>query len=262
MHRIQRIWWKAAGLLLAASPALAQTAPGRMASPEDMTVRADVVPNTNTLPPPRGTTIVTPQPAPVVAVAPSCAPKEDFWAAWHHWRNEKHADCQAHMWGYHKEFEAPPLGATLHTHFRVMVANGEAANMVLYRYDFVDGSDSLNLHGRDQLTKIACIAAQNHFPIVIERTPEDPKVAEARRAAVLNLLSMNNIPVTPDRVVIGPSIATGLSGVDAIEINVRMMENLRVQGAAVPIPAGGGGIGTGAVGPGSIGTGIGTGTGR
>ena len=47
-------------------------------------------------------------------------------------------------------------------------------------------------------------------------------VAEARRNAVLNLLSMNNIPVTPDRVVIGPSIATGLSGVEAVEINLRI----------------------------------------
>ena len=152
----------------------------------------------------------------------------------------------------------------MHAHFRVMVANGEAASMVLYRYDFVDGADTLNLHGRDQLTKIACMMAQNTFPIIIERTPKAPAVAEKRRNAILNILSMNNISVSPERVIIGPSIAVGLSGVEAERINFLMMDNVRVQGAAVPIPAGGGSVGTGAVGPGSIGTGsgLGTGTGR
>jgi hypothetical protein len=260
MLKRQHIWWKAAGLLLTASPVLAQGAP------EDMPPRADVIP----LPQPRRTVIVpaTPQPGTIVAppnasCGPNCADKGDFWSAWARWHNQKHADCQAHMWGYPQEWKAPPLGATMHTHFRVMVANGEAAGMVLYRYDFADrASDSLNLHGRDRLTKIACMMAQNSYPIIIERTPEAPEVAEKRRTAILNILSMNNIPVTPDRVIIGPSIAFGMSGIEADRIQALMLENLRVQGAAVPIPAGGGGIGTGAVGPGSIGAGTGTGGGR
>jgi hypothetical protein len=146
------------------------------------------------------------------------------------------------MWGYPAEFQAPPLGATVHAHFRTMVANGEAAAMVLYNCDFVDGRDVLNQHGRDRLTRIAAAMCANEFPLIIERTPEVPALADARRAAVLNVLAMNNIPVPPERVVIGPRIAYGLAGREAELLYGQQLQSLRIQGT--PIPA------TGVVSPG------------
>jgi hypothetical protein len=281
MRRTRHVWWKAAGLLLAAtaaSPALAQGVPGSMALPDDMpprplptrpaatAARSDVLPDGGeTLPAPRAT--VTPAPA-VSAASPSCGTNcgaKDMGSSWQLWRAEKHAACQAHFWGYPAEFVAPPLGATIHTHFRTMVANGEAASMVLYHADFVYGSNALNLHGRDELTRIAALLQGCGAPIIIERTPEAPGLAEARRSAILNILAFNNIVIPPERVLIGPPIAIGLSGVDAQALNLLSLQNLRTQGQSLPVPASGSGV-TGVTGGGigggtTGGTGVGTGGG-
>jgi hypothetical protein len=257
--RSLRVWWKAAGLLLAASPALAEGVPGTMTLPAVGERAAGTAPpptapgNVETLPPPRESTAPAPAPAarpalvlpPAAPAAPACAPNgtaKDGHGSWHLWRAEKHADCQAHMWGYPAEFQAPPLGATVHAHFHTMVANGEAAAMVLYHCDFVDGRDVLTQHGRDRLTRIASMMCANGFPLVIERTPEVPALADARRAAVLNVLAMNNIPVPPERVLIGPRIAYGLAGREAEVLYFQQLQSLRIQGT--PIPA------TGTISPG------------
>jgi hypothetical protein len=255
MRKTRRVYWTAAGLLLAASPALAQEVRQGV-----QPARADV----ETLPAPRAS--VTPMPAAPALVAPAqVAPAQvlpaqvvpatgpacasgaaagDWKSSWHLWRAEKHADCQAHMWGYPSEFSAPPLGAVIHAHFRTMVANGEAASMVLYRCDFIDGKEMLNLRGRDELTRMAAMLGTNNCPIVIERTPEVPALAEARRMAVLNVFALNGIPIPPERIVIGPSIAHGLSGTDAEFLYRYSFRNMAVQATPVPIPTGGAGVGT------------------
>src|SRR5262249_28060315 len=133
--------------------------------------------------------------------------------------------------------------------------NSEAAAMVLYQCDFLDGTNTLNLHGRDQLTRIACMIAGNNCPIVIERTPEAPGLAEARRTAVLNILAMNNVPVPPERVLIGPAIALGMSGVDAQILYGTSLRNLREQGAPLPVPSSGSGVGYSGGGGGGMGGG-------
>jgi hypothetical protein len=274
MRRTRRVWCKAAGLLLAATaagPVLAQGGTGTKPLPDDRTPRvlppgkpADV----EILPVPKAVEDPAPQvrPAPAAAPAvltaaqgcgPGCGAKGAAYPS-QRWLNEKHASCQAHFWGYPAEFEAPPLGATIHAHFRTMVANGEAAAMVLYHCDFLDGSNALNLHGRDQLTRIACMAAGNAAPIIIERTPDAPGLAEARRAAVLNILALNNVPVPPERVLIGPPIAVGLPGEDARQLYFYSLRNLATQAAPLPIPESGSGVGLSG---GGTGSGLGGGTG-
>jgi len=243
----------------AASPALAQSLPGAgevMALPDDAPART-----TETLPPPRpAATAPTVRPLAVIPAASSCgaecATGRSRWS-WQGWRAEKHAQCQAHFWGYPAEFEAPPLGATIHGHFQTMVANGEAASMVLYRCDFKEGSNELNLRGRDQLTKMAGLVGVNNFPIVIERTPEAPALAEARRTAILNVLAMNSIVLPPERVRIGVPIAHGLAGSDAQVLYPYQLRNMQYQALPLPFLSGGAGLGT----TGGTGTGTGTGAG-
>jgi hypothetical protein len=282
MRRTRRVWWQAAGALLAAAgPALAQTTPAavppaedvpdgvpqpvaaQQASPAPPPTAPDAVSDGQGLPAPRPVVAPAPaRPAPTVmgvapvavavspACGPACAPADRRWF-WQRWGAPKKADCQAILWGYPEEFEAPPLGATVRAHFRTMVANGEAAAMVLYRYDFVEGTNVLNLRGRDQLNKIAALLRGNNFPIVIERTPEAPALAEARRAAILSVLAHNDIALPPERIVIGPAIAAGLSGDEAVALEGFFYLNLRAQGTPLPIRnvgLGGGGGGTGGVG--------------
>jgi hypothetical protein len=121
------------------------------------------------------------------------------------------------------------------------VANGVAARMVLYQFDFLPGCAGLNLHGLDQLAKIACLLPHNGFPIIIERTPGNPGLAEARRLTVLNVLGHGPVPIPAERVVIGPSIALGLDGVEAEIIYFNLLSQDRSRGA---IGLGGSGFST------------------
>ena len=51
------------------------------------------------------------------------------------------------------------------------MANGNAARMVFYHYDFVEGTAQLNVRGRDKLVKVAQLLPATFLPVVIERTP-------------------------------------------------------------------------------------------
>jgi hypothetical protein len=141
---------------------------------------------------------------------------------------------QACFVGYPEEFAAPPLGASVYLNGKEQVANGEACRMVLYRYDFEEGGARLNLRGRDQLAKIACMLPANFFPVVIERTPDLPGLAEARRLSVLQELAQGNFPVPPERIVIGPPPTPGLRGVEAEVISRNLLEQTRYSGTPLP----------------------------
>jgi hypothetical protein len=113
--------------------------------------------------------------------------------------------------GYPEEFREPPLGHALYGNYKTHVANGDAARMALYRYDFVEGQGALNPRGRERLAEIAAMLPQNFFPVVIE--PDClPGLDEARRLAILNELANCPFPIPPQRVVVGRPLAHGLSG--------------------------------------------------
>ena len=71
---------------------------------------------------------------------------------------------------------------SLYANCRAEVANGEAARMTFYRYDFVDGTAKLNLRGADKMQEIRAMLPTTFAPVVVERTPDRPTLAEARRA--------------------------------------------------------------------------------
>ena len=156
--------------------------------------------------------------------------KQNSW----HWRR-----AQGKILGYPEEFRPAPLGASVYAHGRAMVANGEAAHMVLHKFDFVDGSDQLKPRGLDELGKIAYRLTSNPYPLVIERTPNDPALAEARRVAVLSALATGPYPIDPARVVVAVPSAKGLSGINAQIIGANAMERVREFGPPIPINSNG-----------------------
>jgi hypothetical protein len=141
--------------------------------------------------------------------------------------------------GYPEEFTAPALGQFLYAHGKTQVANGDAARMTLYRYDFEEGREGLNLRGRDQLAKIETMLPQNFFPVVIERTPDAPALAESRRRQVLNLLARGPFPVPPERVMIGVPMPAGLSGVEAEIIYRNLLTQTQNAGVSTGSTTGG-----------------------
>jgi hypothetical protein len=104
--------------------------------------------------------------------------------------------------------------------------------MVFYRYDFVEDTPQLNVRGRDKLAKLANLLPSTFWPLVIERTPETPGLAERRRDLVVAELAGSRFPVPPERVVIGPSPTAGLAGYEAIFIYANQLGSLQAGAAA------------------------------
>src|SRR5205807_1939184 len=130
-------------------------------------------------------------------------------------------------------FQAPPLGHSIALHYQTNVANADAARMVLYQYDFLPGGEQLSLRGRDRLAQIATMLPCNGFPIIIERIPTNPRLAEGRRLAVLNELAQAPFPVPAERVLIGPPIAVGLAGTEAVLVYGNLITQTAGRGPSV-----------------------------
>ena len=170
--------------------------------------------------------------------------------------------CKINFWtclGFESEFVPEPLGASVYATYRNHVANGMAARMVLYHYDFVDGSPVLNTHGQDHVAKIAAMTANNNFPIIVERTPCNPALAEARRLAVLNQLGRGGATIPSERVVVGAPIANGLHGAEAEIIYQNLLSQTHERGLVTGAASGFVGAATS---PSSAGGGTGGGAGQ
>ncbi len=195
-------------------PPLPPTAPAAVVAgpPVVMDTPAEVRPTPSVVVVPPGGFLPTwgPEPLDPVAAEKSApkhvARKARSWG----WRR-----FQGRFLGYPEEFEPRTLGAALYDHGRVMVANGTAARLTLYRYDFQEGSAELTQRGLDQLAKLGPQLAAGPYPLLIERTPEDAGLAQSRRFAVLARLARGPCPVGSDRVLVGVPIPNGLSGPDA-----------------------------------------------
>lgn len=156
-----------------------------------------------------------------------------------------------------------PLGSLVAEHYRQHVSNAQAVRMILFDFDFVAGDDALNDKGKQRLIQIAAAWGQCPFPVVVERTPCTPALAEARREAVLKTLASFGVPATSDRVVIGSMVANPLAGPEAEIIYSNLQQQTQFLGLPYYISglsSGGTSGGQGNTGSGS-GNGSGTGSG-
>src|SRR5262249_16209563 len=106
-------------------------------------------------------------------------------------------DCSQRFhecFGYPSEFRAAPLGHAFFQNFQVEVVNAEVARMILYHFDFTDGSPALNTRGKAQLFKIVDLMPTNFAPLVIEATPDTSGLDEARRLTVVEMLAGARFP--------------------------------------------------------------------
>jgi hypothetical protein len=189
---------------------------------------------------------LTPPAAPPAPVGCTCGNRRGLsrWR-WHRAHCKRH--LQDHFLGYAEEFNEWPLGESAYAHARTQVANGQAARMVFHHCDFVDGTSQLNMRGRDKLAAVTASLPTNFFPIVVERTPREPGLDESRRTVLLAEIARGPFPVPAERILIGPSIANGMTGFEADRIYwARQIPNLQSGGAIGSSGAGsfvGGGMG-------------------
>lgn len=146
---------------------------------------------------------------------------------------------QGKLLGYPEEFQPRPLGSSVYSMGRTMAANGAEARLALYDYDFAPGSAELTERGRDQLAKAAAQMAASPYPLIVERTPDDPALAEARRRAVLGALASASLPVGADRVLVGQPLPFGMSGVNAQIVNANALNRTQQYGPPIPINSNG-----------------------
>ena len=90
-----------------------------------------------------------------------------------------------------------PLGHVTDAFWETQQTNAEAADFIMYDYEFVEKTATLNPMGRDHMTQIARRLPHVPFPIVIEMSEKtnDPEknielmqIDETRRANVVNWL--------------------------------------------------------------------------
>jgi hypothetical protein len=234
-----------AGLLAGVAPCgslLAQDLPEPLPPPPTTAV--------TTAPPPAPVMIPTP---PVMHVAPTGPRPTWLPEPLDPVQLQKHAPRKvakkAHSWlwrryqgkfaGYPEDFAPRPLGAALYDVNRTMVANGAAAKLVLFDFDFEPGTSRLRPRGHDQLVRMSAQLAASPYPLIIERTLANPALAEARRAAVLAELAAGPLPVTADRVLVGMPKPYGMAGNDADIIYSNSLQRTRLYGPPIPLNSNG-----------------------
>ena len=103
------------------------------------------------------------------------------------------------------------------------IANGVAARMVLYQYDFLPASDQLNVHGKAQVAKIARWLTTYDFPVLVEPTLANVELDELRRQSVWRQFSLNQVAVPSERIVMGVPNVRGIDAIDALSIDRNRM---------------------------------------
>ena len=140
-------------------------------------------------------------------------------------------------WGYPEQFIDPPLGATVAAPAQIQIANGQAAQMVLYDYDFFErGSQAatLNPSGHRKLDRISQWAESNPAPIIVERLTGNDELNEARRQYVIDELQKLPARIPEMRVVVGEPSVARLNGDEATAIYQSLLRRTQTGTGATP----------------------------
>ncbi len=117
--------------------------------------------------------------------------------------------------GYPETFIEPPLGSYIREQFSVQVAKADHHRFMLYKTDFLPGTDRFSPTGASRFNLMYSRLAGWVGPITVEWTPDQPGLAESRRQVVLATLNRAGRPIIADRVLIGPSPYPGEWGTEA-----------------------------------------------
>jgi len=129
-------------------------------------------------------------------------------------RHAGHA-LQDGLVGYPKYFNEPPPGYFINQQYKKMSANANPHRFTIYRSDFLPGTDQFSPVGAGRFNLMASRLAAWQGAVMIEWSPDEPGLAEARRTAVIAILQRARLPITPERVVITATQFPGGLGADS-----------------------------------------------
>ena len=130
------------------------------------------------------------------------------------WKQHTRPRWQQLFLGYPEEFREPPLGLFLTAHTDAMIASGERTNSTLFQCDFLTNTEQLNASGIRKLRHIADTLSPASSTIVIESTPQQPQLAELRRAAVATWFASHQFNISGSQIVVRPLAPGGLNSHD------------------------------------------------
>jgi uncharacterized membrane protein YgcG len=110
-----------------------------------------------------------------------------------------------------------PLGSTVRSHYHQMEMNGEAADFIIHRHEFVRNTAELNCAGKDHVMEIAARMRSAPFPVLVERSENnsDPELDQLRRNIVTQILLDFGNPDAATRCVVAPDYNKHLNGMEA-----------------------------------------------
>jgi hypothetical protein len=152
----------------------------------------------------------------------------------HRWFHHSAAALQDKFIGYPQNFVEPPLGYYVKEQMTLQVAKADPHRFTIYRTDFLPGTDRFSPVGAYRFNLMYSRLGGWLGPVILEWTPDEPGLAEARRQTVLATLQKAGRPIVPERVVIGPSPYPGGMGVEAANNFSNLL--VRSQQAALSYP--------------------------
>jgi hypothetical protein len=163
----------------------------------------------------------------VPAEAPGSAERPGFFHRFLH-----HVSYELHdkFIGRPDTFIEPPLGFYVKEQMTMQVAKADAHRFMLYRSDFLPGTDRFSPTGASRFNLMYSRLQGWLGPVTVEWTPDEPGLAQARRRAVLATLQKAGRPLIAERVLIGPSPSPGaaMSGLAGTE-SANNLNNLIVR---------------------------------
>lgn len=112
--------------------------------------------------------------------------------------------------------DAMPLGAITRAHWHMQETNGEAADFVIHRNEFVDQSSELSPYGRDHILEIAARMPSAPFPVIVQRSlnNSNPELDQIRRDLVVRVLTdLGNVDAD-QRVVVSQPYSNGINSME------------------------------------------------
>jgi len=148
-----------------------------------------------------------------------------------------------------------PLGAAVHRFFQAQVDVAGQDRFTFYELEWLGHTAHLGPFGQGHLARVMRELPYFKYPVILEPHP-DPIVNQTRRDLVVSALLKAGVADAPVRVVLGPPIAEGLYGEEAVPIYPMMISTrFRYGGFGVGGFGGLGAFGLGGFGLGGFGLG-------
>ena len=112
--------------------------------------------------------------------------------------------------------ETLPLGSIVRSHYHSMQENGEAADFILHRHEFMRGTAELTPDGKDHLLEIAARMRSAPFPVIVERSEYNvhPELDLHRRNLIAQILYDFGNPDAHQRTFVAPAYGRALNAVE------------------------------------------------